>query len=341
MSRLSSVALLLLAAACTAKPADQAKSPADSAPAGAHQQRHSSFGARILATVGDSASTIEGIAAHGGTLYVADWKDGTIYAVDTTGTVTRAGSFGTKPGTWILGLVTDAAGALYAAVPDAGQVLKVPAGRLGAADFDAAKDVSVFASGATGANAITFDAKGHLWISGGNSGALYHVGPAGGRAQLFARDYSPISPDTTIPVRPYTVNGVAVDSQVAHVFTANTGTGEIVELEILPGYRKGKTRTVVKDGFLTGADGLFLDERGGLWVAANFRNTVAKVRTTDGMITLLRADTVAQGAILRFPAELKKVGRTFYVANLNFPAGKNAGQPFKGASIAALELPGM
>ena len=102
-------------------------------------------GARIVAAVGGDGSRIEGIAVWQDVLYVADWKDGTIYRVDPRAPVPAAqaaGRLGTQPGQTILGLITDAQGNLYAAIPDSGVVLRVAQARLGAADFDPAKDVS-------------------------------------------------------------------------------------------------------------------------------------------------------------------------------------------------------
>ncbi|MCU0621431.1 MAG: hypothetical protein MUC69_08015, partial [Gemmatimonadales bacterium] len=72
-----------------------------------------------------------------------------------------------------------------------------------------------------------------------------------------------------------------------------------------------------------------------LYVSANYSNAIARI-DPSGAVTMLAEDT---GGTLRFPAELKKLGNTIYVANLNFPVGRNAGQAVKGASVAALTLP--
>ena len=47
----------------------------------------------------------------------------------------------------------------------------------------------------------------------------------------------------------------------------------------------------------------------------------------------------ARGTRFAFPRRSRSVGNTMYLANLNFPIGANAGQPVKGASIAAVTLP--
>jgi sugar lactone lactonase YvrE len=289
---------------------------------------------RILATLGDSTSTIEGLAEHGGVLYTADWKDGAVYQVDPAKGIAKVGALPTTPGAPILGLAADGAGNLYAAAPASGIVYRIEAGRLGAADFDAAKDATPFVTGAAGANGLAFDASGHLWISGGDQNVVYHAGPEGGSAMVFAKGYARVATDTTMPVRAYVTNGLGIDSQ-GRIYTANTGTGEITRIEVKPGYQAGAITTVLTDRRLLGADGIVVDAGDTLYVTANFSNTIAKIDPAGG-VTILAAD---DGTTLRFPAELKKVGDQVYAANLNFPVGKNAGQTFKGASIAVLQLP--
>jgi len=103
---------------------------------------------RIVATIGDTASTVEGLAEYRGALYTADWKDGGVYRIDSVGSVTRVGQLPLKPGTSILGLAADSSGNLYAAVPDEGVIYRIAAARLGASDFNALKDARKFVTGA-------------------------------------------------------------------------------------------------------------------------------------------------------------------------------------------------
>lgn len=333
-------AVLLIASACAEKPSE--------APTAATVR------VDILATVGDSASAIEGIAEHGGLLYVADWKDGTIYRVDPAApTPAAVGRLPVAPGTWILGLVTDAEGNLYTAVPDSGIVYRVNASRLGAADFDPARDATPFVTGAKGANGLAFDRAGHLWVGGGNTENVYHAPPQGGPAVVFASAYSPKSADTTLPVRDFTVNGVGFDSK-GTLYTLNTGTGEVTRLAVGPDYKPGAIGTFVKDARLIGADGVIVDGDDNLWINANYRNSLVRV-SPAGEITVVAFSApgggmpdstyrpaysmAGPGNAMRFPAELKMVGKKLYLANLNFAAGANAAQQVKGASIAVVELP--
>ena len=291
---------------------------------------------RIFATIGDSASRIEGVGEHAGKLYVADWKDGGVYSVDAaTGRVERVGQLPTKPGESLLGVATDSAGNVYVAAPQTGIIYRIDAGRLGAADFKPRKDVKAFASGAAGANGLTFDANGHLWISGGDANAVYHVGPKGGTAKVFAKGYTIVSTDTTMPVRVYVTNGLGIDAS-GSVYTANTGTGEITRLEVKSGYELGAITSVAKDARLLGADGIIVDAHGDIWVTANFSNTLARI-SPAGAVTVVAHDSTA--SVLHFPAEFKRIGSTFYLANLNFPVGANSKTKYKGAQIAAIDVP--
>lgn len=326
MRTVTALFMTLIVAACAGRPADSGAAPAAAV--------------SLLTTVGDSASTIEGIAEFGGLLYVCDWKDGTIYRIDPADpTPTAVGRLPVAPGTVVLGLRTDRLGNLYLAAPETGRVFRVAVERLGATDFDPAQDAVVFATGADGANALAFDQPGgHLWITGGPSGNLYRVGPAGGAVEVAATGYAAMAPDTTVANRAFTVNGIAISGDRL-LFTANTGTGEISRLLVDAQGQVTSISTFVKDDRLVGADGLFMDDQSILWVSANFRNTMARIGP-DGTVTIVATSTPdSNGNALRFPAELTKVGDTMYLANLNFPIGANTGQPVPGASVAAVALP--
>ena len=45
---------------------------------------------------------------------------------------------------------------------------------------------------------------------------------------IAASGYATMAADTTMPVRVYVVNGIAIDSNGV-IYTANTGTGEIIQ----------------------------------------------------------------------------------------------------------------
>ncbi|MEP6573823.1 MAG: SMP-30/gluconolactonase/LRE family protein [Gemmatimonadota bacterium] len=289
----------------------------------------------ILTAIGGDSSHIEGLAVHGGKLFVADWHDGAIYSVDpTSGNTARVGKLPTLPNQGILGVATDSAGSFYAAIPDSGVIYKVDASRLGAADFDATRDATRFATGVLGANGINFDDRGHLWITGGDHHAVYQVPATGGRGIVVVPDVSPQSTDTTMPVRVYTANGVAFDSK-GRAYVVNTGTGAIQRITVDSAYHVTGDTLWLKDDRLIGADGVIADAQDNLWIAANFRNALLKVSST-GEITEISAN--GAGGPLHFPAELKQWGGRIYLANLNFPIGANTGTTDHRATIAVVPL---
>lgn len=310
--------LFLVAVAACAKPAPPAPTVAVTS---------------LLTTVGDSTTIIESVALHDGKLYTTSWA-GTIYEIDPAAPTPKAvGSLPLPAGCGYLGEVADSAGNLLIACQDSGTVYRVAHERLGAADFDPKKDAKVFITGAGHANGITIAPDGHVWISGGDVDAMYHTGPAGGKAVVFAEHFSPVSTDTTMPVRKYVTNGAAVDSH-GNVYTMNTGTGTVWRLEMKPDHQLGAITKVVVSPQLIGADGVVIGAGDTLYATQNFNNTFAKI-SPSGEVTLL----VHPGAGLHFPAELAGDGRTFYIANLNFPYGANVEGHRPGASIMKVTLP--
>ena len=330
-----SILIATLLAAC-AKPA-----PAPSAPMAT---------ATLLTTVGDSTTMIESVTMFGGKLYTTDWN-GRIWEIDPAAPTPKQVGALPHPGSY-LGEVADSAGNLLIANADSGIVWRVAKARLGAADFDAKKDAQRFITGAGHANGITIARDGHVWVTGGDRDTLYHTGPTGGKAVPFAGGYSPILADTTMPVRGYVVNGVTIDSR-GNLYTVNTGTGAIYKLEVKPDHTPGAITKLVESRELVGLDGITVGPGDTLYANENFRNTFARISPT-GAITILVSssgtDTTARrmgpgnadlgpSGVLHFPAELVRDGRTFYIANLNFPVGANAAGHRPGASIAKVVLP--
>ena len=131
-------------------------------------------------------------------------------------------------------------------------------------------------------------------------------------------------------------NGAAVDSH-GNIYTMNTGTGTIWRLEMLADHKLGTVTKVVESPLLLGADGVVVGPGDTLYMNANFRNTFAKVSPT-GAITVLASDSTNPG-LFHFPAELVRDGKTFYIANLDFPIGANAAAHRPGASIVKVTLP--
>lgn len=326
--------LITLLAAC-AKPAPVAPPAATAA---------------LLTTVGDSTTIIESVALHEGKLYTTSWQ-GDIYEIDPAAPAPKiVGKLPIPCG--YLGEVMDSVGNLLVACADSGTVYRVAHERLGAADFNPKKDAKVFITGAGHANGLTIAADGHVWITGGDIDTLYHTGPAGGKAVAFAGGYSPVSGDTTIPVRGYVVNGVTIDSR-GNAYTVNTGTGAVYRLEVKADHTPGTITKVAESPELIGADGIIAGPGDTLYMNANFRNTFAQISPTGAVRALVvssGSDTTVRrmgpegqdlgpSGVLRFPAELVRDGKTVYIANLNFPVGANAAGHRAGATIARVTLP--
>ncbi len=116
----------------------------------------------------------------------------------------------------------------------------------------------------------------------------------------------------------------------------NTGTGEITRIEVKPGYELGAITSVAKDARLLGADGLLvmhsrqhlghrqLQQRAGAHLARRRRDR--------------RAARLRPPSVLHFPAEFKRIGSTFYLANLNFTGRRQRKTKYKGAQIAAVDV---
>jgi sugar lactone lactonase YvrE len=288
-----------------------------------------------FATIGDSTTTIEALALHGDKLYTTDWN-GRIWRIDlsaATPAPTQVGQLPVPAGSYILGQVADSAGNLYICWADSGIVFRVDAARLGAADFNPTIDARQYITGAAGANGVTIAADGRVWISGGASGAVFYAPAAGGRAFLFADGFSPVSADTTIGVRPYVANGAAFDSQ-GRFYTMNSGTGTIWRLEVGADRQPGEISKFVESPELIGVDGLIITAGDTIYATQNFRNTFSRISPSGEITVLVPADSG-----LHFPAEFVRAGRTFYIANLNFPLGANAAGHRPGAQIVRLTLP--
>lgn len=313
----------LLVAAC-AKPAAPPAPPMASA--------------AILTAIGDTTTTIESVTMFGGKLYTTDWS-GRIWEIDPAApTPKQVGSLPLPKGCGYLGETADSAGNLLIACSDSGTVWRVAHDRLGAANFDPKKDAKLFIWGAGHANGITIAADGHVWVTGGDKDTLYHTGSNGGKAIPFAGGYSALSPDTTMPVRGYVVNGVTIDSH-GNAYTVNTGTGAIYKLEVKPDHTPGAITKLVEARELIGLDGITVGPGDTLYATQNFRNTFSKISPTGEVTVLYSAVGDSTGGALHFPAELVRDGRSFYIADLNFPVGANAAHFQKGTWITKVTLP--
>ena len=101
----------------------------------------------------------------------------------------------------------------------------------------------------------------------------------------------------------------------------------------------GKPVLVAQNALLEGADGIAVDRRGDVWVAANELNAIVKV-TPSGQVQPVARNGVA--GPLEFPSGLVFVGDAAYISNFDTPrrdnldAGANTARGGIGASVARI-----
>ncbi|MFK7692628.1 SMP-30/gluconolactonase/LRE family protein [Paenibacillus sp. HJGM_3] len=230
------------------------------------------------------------------------------------------------------GMVFDKAGNLYMASgsgTDGGAILRVLAKDLEGGSFDASV-VETFVTGVTGANGMTFDEKGNLYVSGGANGNVYIVSPEGSLINTWGSGLVAERTDQRI-----TVNGLAF-GQDRKLYIANTSSGEISRVALNADGSFGKPELFVRDALLYGADGIAFGTDGTLYVCANERNAIVKV-TPDGKVMEVASN--GNAGLLEFPASVHVIGDTLYISNFDVQRGvNNPNTPGIGASIAQVVL---
>jgi sugar lactone lactonase YvrE len=169
-------------------------------------------------------------------LFFSSYNNGTIYALDASGTVSP---YVSTPGPG--GLALDAAGNLYTANYNAGTVTKITPDR----------DVSTYASGFSYPWGLAFDASGNLYVSNTGISAgttISKITPNAASVSIFATGLSQ-------PV------DMAFDSQ-GYLYVANYGTGAVSK--ITPA---GDVSTFAQVGL--GAYGLAIDADDNVYVGIN------------------------------------------------------------------------
>jgi sugar lactone lactonase YvrE len=250
----------------------------------------------------------EGIAAGSdGGIYVGLTGLGEIRRIDPSGAMTTFATIPLEPGDLgVLGLTFSADRTLYAAVvsasPSAHGVWRIDRG--GAATHVAGTEAMAFP------NDLTFDQRGHLYITDSVMGAVWRLS-RDGSFSVWALD--PLLEGTGVFGLgfPIGANGVAFlpgrsgghsgrggpSALAGRLLVANTERGQLVEIGVLPDGSAGASSLVATGEVLIGLDGLAADPQGRIYGAVNVGNAVVLIEPGQGSI-----QTVATG--LDFPAGL-------------------------------------
>lgn len=288
--------------------------------------------------------TIENITAHDGMLFMGDRESGDILRVDpraptpvVVGRIPdRTGDANATVKGNAGGLTFNTAGDLLIATGPFNEVVRLPASDLSATTPG---DTVTFATGTQGANALLLDDEGRLYVSGGNSGNVYRVGPGGGAAAVWAQipaNTRSVPPDNFM--QSVVSNGLAFDPDGA-LLVADTSRGAIWQIAVDGSGNAGTPEILVQDARLEGVDGITYDPRGRLWAAVNERNCLLVI---EGRELTIASQNDIDGP-LEFPAAVAFIGNAGYVANYDRPRGDNLAEdgtslPGIGSSILRFGL---
>jgi sugar lactone lactonase YvrE len=183
---------------------------------------------------------------------------------------------------------------------------------------DGSSDTIIFgSSGFPAPNGLVFDKNKNLYVSDSFQGAIFRVASATTCSPCVATlvKQDPLLATAGFP--PFGANGLALSSDESALFIANTGDDRVLKMNLSSG-----AITVFAES-INGADGLVLDARGRLWVAANQNDEMVALNEKGRVIARLgefegiRGDGSPDG--LLFPASMVIVGDDMFVTNLALP----------------------
>src|SRR5205085_3518012 len=164
-----------------------------------------------------------------------------------------------------------------AVIPEVG-----PPGPRPVGNPDGSSDTITFGDAARVPNAMVFDSRRNLYVSDSFQGAVFKITDPQGcapncTAEPFIHD--PLLATSGLP--PFGANGLAFNADESALFIANTGDDRVLKLDMA-----SKNITVFAES-INGADGLVLDSRGRLWVAANQNDEVVGLNEKGRVIARL------------------------------------------------------
>jgi len=171
---------------------------------------------------------------------------------------------------------------------------------------------------------MVFDKNGNLYISDSFQGAIFRITNPAGCAPGCVVDvisHDPLLATAGFP--PFGANGLALSHDQNTLFIANTGDDRVLKLNLTT-----KVVSIFAES-INGADGLAIDRRGRVWVAANQADEVVALNEHGKIIARLgefrgiRGNGTPDG--LLFPASLVIVDDEIFVTNLALPLNATAG----------------
>lgn len=246
----------------------------------------------------------EGVVEAGHTFYVSTINfapgatDGSIFAFNGKGELVQTL---TLPGLPIVGQAAVYKGSLFvvacSGLASGGAVVKIQL-KTGSVE-------TAFAPIPTGCpNGLTMDRHGNIYVAD-FAGAIDKVTQSGkvtfdwATGALLAAGASGIGP-----------NDITYNHKMNAVFTTNTGLNAVVEIPI---NRDGSAGTTTVYATVPGPDGLVFDQKGDLYVASPFTNTIFLV-TPDGSLSPM---SFTGTEALYSPSAVILHGDTLYITNLD------------------------
>jgi len=195
---------------------------------------------------------------------------------------------------------------------------------------DGSSDTIMFGSGARVPNAMVLNRHGNeLYISDSFQGAIFKISNLPGCAPNCNVDkisHDPLLATAGFP--PFGANGLALSRDEKTLFIANTGDDRVLKLDLTVPPLTPNSVSVFAES-INGADGLAIDRRGRVWVAANQADEVVALNENGKIVAKLgefrgiRGNGTPNG--LLFPASLVIVDDEIFVTNLALPLNGTAG----------------
>jgi len=213
---------------------------------------------------------------------------------------------------------------------------------------DGSSDQIFFGTGARVPNAMVLNGQGNLlYISDSFQGAIFTISnPATcNPCNIVMVNHDPLLATAGFP--PFGANGLALSHDEKTLFIANTGDDRVLKLDLTVPPLTPNSVSIFAES-INGADGLALDGRGRVWVAANQADEVVALNEKGKIVAKLgefrgiRGNGTPDG--LLFPASLVIVDDEIFVTNLAIAltatvTGDEPEEDVKRWTISRMKLP--